>query len=50
MAQKNILYMCIAQYTKVLCDYSNSRSSFEEFTSEILQSIKPGQLTIPYQE
>ena len=47
---KAILYICISQNTKVLCDYKQGRQSFEEFTSEILPAMKKGRVMLPYQQ
>ena len=43
-------YLVVAQYRKVLCDYAKGKNNYEEFTNEILKSIKKGRTILPYDE
>jgi hypothetical protein len=47
---KNMHYILVAQYQKVVADYSKSKGSYEQFTSEILKNLKKGRFILPYQE
>ena len=50
--RKEIIYALVAKGRKPLADYSEKKGSFDQFTSEVLQKIKPtpGQYILPYDQ
>lgn len=48
--QKNMHYLLVAQYQKVVADYSKNKRSFQQFTLEILKDLKKGRFILPYEE
>jgi hypothetical protein len=47
---KVIHYMVVAQYQKVLADFSKGKQNYSQFTSNILKGLKKGRYSLPYEE
>jgi len=47
---KVIHYMVVAQYQKVLADFSKGKANYEQFTSSILKGLKKGRYSLPYEQ
>lgn len=50
MSKRKMHYICVAQYQKVVADYSKSKGSYEQFTSEILKNLQRGRFILPYEQ
>ena len=48
MSTKSMRYLMVAQYQKVVADYSKSKTNYDQFTSTILKNLKKGRFILPY--